>query len=272
MTNQIFALTTALLMAGNPVWSQDMPDIDEIVQVDLIPGWQMESGAYMAALRVTLAPGWKTYWRVGGETGIPPRFDWSGSENLNAVKYHWPRPDILKVDDVKIIGYKNELILPIEFTPTEAGATVNISATAELGICKDICIPVNTTLTASLGTTPGNDDFLIELALADGAVTGSEIGYANPACTLSPVEDGFQINAEFNLPATAAPTDFVVFESPDPNVWVAPATQRLEGNMLYAETLLLSYGDDSFDVNTRDLRVTLISHNQAIDIQGCDLR
>ena len=49
----------------------------------------------MAAVEIRLAPGWHTYWRVPGEAGIPPRFDWSGSQNLAAVAYEWPRPEII---------------------------------------------------------------------------------------------------------------------------------------------------------------------------------
>ena len=33
-------------------------------------------------LQIKLAPGWKTYWRTPGDAGIPPHFDWVGSENL----------------------------------------------------------------------------------------------------------------------------------------------------------------------------------------------
>ena len=64
--------------------------LDEVVSASVLTGWRMENGHHMAALRITLAPGWKTYWRAPGEAGIPPRFDWTGSDNLSAVTVHWP--------------------------------------------------------------------------------------------------------------------------------------------------------------------------------------
>ena len=40
------------------------------------------SGKTYAGVEIQLAPGWKTYWRNPGTSGVPPRFDWAGSENV----------------------------------------------------------------------------------------------------------------------------------------------------------------------------------------------
>ncbi|MBT5374174.1 MAG: hypothetical protein HOL06_05885 [Rhodospirillaceae bacterium] len=40
----------------------------------------------------SLQPGWKIYWRSPGDAGLPPEFDWSGSENLAATEVLWPAP------------------------------------------------------------------------------------------------------------------------------------------------------------------------------------
>ena len=39
-----------------------------------------------------MQPGWKTYWRYPGDSGVPPRFDFSGSENLKDAKVLCPAP------------------------------------------------------------------------------------------------------------------------------------------------------------------------------------
>ena len=61
---------------------------DDVLAGTLLPGWQIEGGGQMAALQLTLAPGWKTYWRSPGDAGIPPSFDWSGSQNVKSVRIH----------------------------------------------------------------------------------------------------------------------------------------------------------------------------------------
>ena len=52
------------------------------MSVSLLPGWQTDMAPGSPRISFDLAPDWKTYWRSPGDTGIPPLFDWSGSENL----------------------------------------------------------------------------------------------------------------------------------------------------------------------------------------------
>src|SRR5215470_10497297 len=53
-----------------------------------------ESGArvFRAGVEITLKPGWKTYWRYPGDSGVPPSLDFSGSQNLKAVTVLHPAP------------------------------------------------------------------------------------------------------------------------------------------------------------------------------------
>jgi len=51
------------------------------------------AGNLRAGIQIKLAPGWWTYWRLPGTSGMPPRFDWSGSKNLAAEpELVWPAP------------------------------------------------------------------------------------------------------------------------------------------------------------------------------------
>src|ERR1700738_1525045 len=49
------------------------------------------SGAVLlGGIALQLQPGWKTYWRTPGDSGVPPRFDFSKSENIEDVTVMWP--------------------------------------------------------------------------------------------------------------------------------------------------------------------------------------
>ena len=51
------------------------------------------SGAVLlGGIAFQLQPGWKTYWRTPGDSGVPPRFDFSKSDNVEAVTVLWPAP------------------------------------------------------------------------------------------------------------------------------------------------------------------------------------
>src|SRR5260370_34057565 len=80
------------------------------------------SGAVLlAGIAFQLEPGWKTYWRTPGDSGVPPRFDFSKSENIEAVTVLWPAPT--KFDDGAggySLGYHNHVVLPLRIVAKHA--------------------------------------------------------------------------------------------------------------------------------------------------------
>jgi len=266
-----FVALICLGLSGGLTHAQTaIPDTSDIVQLELVAGWRLDSGAHMAALRISLAPGWKTYWRTGGETGIPPKLDWQGTSNLDHVVYHWPRPDIIEADGVQVIGYHNELLLPIELFPATEGASVNARVNVQIGVCNDVCIPVSTDLRATFSPDADSGRFLIELALSDTTISAAKAGVKNLGCSLMPVEDGYRLKALFDMPERArTPPQIVVFETPLPDVWVAPSQSRQTGARLSAETSLMSYGADSPTIDPSQIRITIINASQAIDAGTC---
>ncbi|HHC29318.1 MAG TPA: hypothetical protein ENK80_01965, partial [Rhodobacterales bacterium] len=134
-------------------------------RVDVLPGWQTETGTHMAGLRIHLAPGWKTYWRAPGEAGLPPVFDWSASANVDAVTVHWPVPDIFDTSGATTLGYHDEIILPVEIEPNDAQGDIQLDGALAMGICKDICMPMQVTVSATLPHDLTNADPRITLAL-----------------------------------------------------------------------------------------------------------
>lgn len=128
------ALLGVLLLIGtaaaDPVLTQREP-----VQLTLI-----EAGPEHVGLQVRLAPGWKFYWRSPGEGGVPPRFDWSASQNLAAAEVAWPAPRRIAIGAADLHGYTGEVILPIALTRKRRGEPVVLNLTLEYGVCKDVCI------------------------------------------------------------------------------------------------------------------------------------
>ena len=56
-----------------------------------------ETGALTlrAGIEIKLEPGWHTYWRYPGNSGVPPRFNFSGSDNLKRAEVRYPAPHLL---------------------------------------------------------------------------------------------------------------------------------------------------------------------------------
>jgi DsbC/DsbD-like thiol-disulfide interchange protein len=252
----------AALLASLPA---DAQSIDEIVQMKLRHGWQTDSGSRMAALHLTLAPGWKTYWRVPGDSGIPPEFDFAGSENLDRVAFHWPRPGVFDSAGLETVGYADELVLPMEIWSTDPDAGVSLRATASLGVCQDICLPVDIAFTASLPAGPGAPDTAIQAAL-DTVPGIAPNGVAR--CALSPIADGLRIEMTLDVPAQGT-DERVYVETDRSDIWVAPAEVTRQGARLVAVTELVPPEARPFALDRGALRITVLGEASAIETTGC---
>src|SRR6185436_4015134 len=51
-----------------------------------------KDGALRGGVEIKMLPGWKTYWRYPGDSGVPPVFDFSASDNVKAVTVLYPAP------------------------------------------------------------------------------------------------------------------------------------------------------------------------------------
>jgi DsbC/DsbD-like thiol-disulfide interchange protein len=106
--------------------------------------------SYLAGIEITLGEGWKTYWRMPGDAGVPPNFDWVGSTNVASVEVRYPAPSRLHEPGAETIGYKNSVLFPVEIVPKDASRPVDLALTLEFGVCREICIPAEAKFSLAL--------------------------------------------------------------------------------------------------------------------------
>ncbi|MFO1251392.1 MAG: protein-disulfide reductase DsbD family protein [Inhella sp.] len=96
-----------------------------------------------AGLQLEHEPGWHTYWRNPGDSGLPTRLNWTLPAGAQASGIHWPVPHKLPLGPLVNYGFEGRLLLPVTLKlPAElpAGA-VKLGVQAEWLVCKDVCIP-----------------------------------------------------------------------------------------------------------------------------------
>jgi DsbC/DsbD-like thiol-disulfide interchange protein len=102
-------------------------------------------GPLVAAVEIALDRGFKTYWRTPGDSGIPPAFDFSGSENAADIKVHFPAP--IRFDDGAggySIGYVAPLVeLPVTFRPVDPSKPSKLRLKMDYAVCEKICVPAS---------------------------------------------------------------------------------------------------------------------------------
>ncbi|MGX9351314.1 protein-disulfide reductase DsbD domain-containing protein [Shimia sp. W99] len=265
MIQKLLSITCLLLgLATFPVHAQSY---DGVVRAEILPGWRNSDGSHTAAIRISLNPGWKTYWRAPGDAGIPPRFDWGGSRNLRGLDITWPTPHVFQQNGMRSIGYKQELVLPVRITPKSADKPIRLKAHLDIGVCRDICVPQQITVKAEL-PPGGKRDARIAAALADRPLSGSEAGLRTVTCRLSPTRDGLKLTARIDMPS-AGGTEVAVIETVDPEIWIAEGTAQRQGGTLVTETEMMHVEGKPFILDRSTLRFTVLGARHAVDIRGC---
>ncbi|MEL7256536.1 MAG: protein-disulfide reductase DsbD domain-containing protein [Pseudomonadota bacterium] len=243
-------------------------DVDDVVKAHVIPGWRGSDGRHVAALHLELGEGWKTYWRAPGDAGIPPRFNWAGSRNVSTVKVDWPMPKQIPQGRYMTIGYDSSVTLPLYIAPKAAGRAMRLTGEIELGVCREVCIPVTVSVAQDLPNTKGKRDPAIVASLASRPYSASEAGVSDVACRISPTEDGLQLSAVITMPKQGA-REVTVFEVGDPKIWVAPSKSERQGGKIVAQTTMQHVSGRSFALKRSDVRITVLGQGRAVEIQGC---
>lgn len=260
MKIRTFLTATIFLACSLSATAQDM------VSLEILPGWREADGTHMAGLRVSLEPGWKTYWRAPGDAGIPPQFNWTGARNMEAVSFHWPVPNVFMTNGMRTIGYQDQVIIPMRVTPKETGEIL-MKGSVQIGVCEEICVPVTLDFDEALPAV-GAPDGAIRAALSDRPHNEVEASVASVVCKVDPIADGLRVTASIAMPALGS-GEFAVFETPDPAIWISEATTRRDGRMLTAAADMVSPSGKPFALDRGDVRITVLAAGQAVDIRGC---
>jgi DsbC/DsbD-like thiol-disulfide interchange protein len=241
---------------------------DDIITVQMLPGWRDGGTQHIAALKITLKDGWKTYWRVPGEGGIPPQFDWSGSENIKAVAIHWPTPKVFEINGLQSYGYSDEFILPLSLEVGDANRPLRLKAAVSMGVCETVCVPINLQFDAQLNGDFSDRDSRILAAMADHPRPASEAGIGPARCEFEPISDGMRVTANIAMADMESDT-VAVFELPDPLIWISPSESHQAGSVLTSSAEMVPPSAQPFSLSRSDIRITLLSGDRAYDIQGC---
>lgn len=139
-------------------------------------------GRLRGALEIRLKPGWKTYWRDPGASGVPPRLDVARGINVDAAEIAFPRPAWHADDYGSWAGYDQPVSLPVTFRIPRPRRYSLIEADIFLGVCQTICVPVQASLTVEPGAAPDDPDDARAVAAAFASLP-------------RPAEPGFRVSS-----------------------------------------------------------------------------
>lgn len=97
-------------------------------------------------LQLAHQPGWHTYWKNSGDSGLPTSIKWELPEGVTAGEIAWPLPKTFPIGNLANYGYEGTVLLPVpltigaSFKPSPSG-TLNLKFKASWLVCKTECIP-----------------------------------------------------------------------------------------------------------------------------------
>lgn len=131
------ATTTLARAADASGWADDTRS-----SVRLIAGTAKNGDAKLrVGVEIKLQSGWKTYWRYPGDSGVPPRFDFAGSDNVARAKVLYPAPHLFNDETGNSLGYKTNVVFPVQITPKQPGKPVTLRLKLDYAVCEKLCIP-----------------------------------------------------------------------------------------------------------------------------------
>jgi DsbC/DsbD-like thiol-disulfide interchange protein len=180
----------------------------------------------LGGIAIQLQPGWHTYWRTPGDSGVPPRFDFSKSDNVEAVTVLWPAPH--KFDDGAggtSLGYLKQIVLPLRIVAKNADKPVTLRASINYAVCEKLCIPVDANAELAFASVASTEDGTLSEAL-NAVPKPASVGDPNPLTVLDVKRDGkTNVLVDVAAPDTNDPSLFVEGPTPD---WALPIPKLVE--------------------------------------------
>jgi DsbC/DsbD-like thiol-disulfide interchange protein len=223
------AVAAACLIAGSARADDASPWIkDTYSQVRLIAG-SRSGTAFLGGIALQLQPGWKTYWRTPGDSGVPPRFDFSKSENVESVTILWPAP--MRFPDGAggvSLGYSKQVLLPLRIVAKHADKPVTLRAAINYAVCDKLCVPVEASAELTFTSVASTEDSAIAAAL-DTVPKPARIGDATPLAIRDVRREGANtVVVDVIAPREAGGKEVDLFvEGPTPD-WALPVPKLVK--------------------------------------------
>lgn len=134
--------------------------------------------AWHTGVQVELAPGWKTYWRMPGDSGVPPEFTWTPSAPAK-VEVSYPVPSRHVDKSGETVGYQQQVLFPVTVTPERPG-DMELNLDLFFAVCKDVCVPAQAQASILLGSEEHDPlgSARVEAARASVPVAGDAVASA----------------------------------------------------------------------------------------------
>ena len=238
---------------------------DRRAEFRLVAGDASQGGKIQAGVEIRLAPGWKTYWRYPGDSGVPPTFDFARSDNVKSVQVSWPAPKRLVDSEGVTIGYKERVLFPLRVEPKEPGKPVVLRLKLDYAICEKLCIPVQGSAALPVGAKGSHGAAIAaaEKAVPQARALAADAPLAVKAFHHDPAAKPARVLVDVATPAGAAPEVFAEGPTAD---WALPVPEPAgEAGGLQRFAFSLEGMPPGADSKGAAIKLTVVAGSEAIE-------
>ena len=123
-----------------------------------------DAAGYRAGIEIKLQPKWHTYWRYPGDSGVPPRFDFSSSQNVKTAKVLYPAPHLFTDETGNSIGYTDDVVFPVQIVARQPDKPVTLRLKIDYAVCEKLCIPAEGKAELTLAAGASSQDAELKAA------------------------------------------------------------------------------------------------------------
>lgn len=100
-------------------------------------------GSGTIGLVLTLEPGWHVYWVQAGDSGEPPKVDWTLPRGITVGDMQFPAPSRLPLGPLMDYGYQGAAVFPfaLHAASDAAAGDAHLDAHVRWLVCREVCVP-----------------------------------------------------------------------------------------------------------------------------------
>lgn len=103
---------------------------------------------FLLGVKLSMAPGWHTYWRNPGDSGAPIKLSWQLPQGVTIDQLGWPIPERIAYGPLTNLGYHDSVLIPLKVSVNQSfdQQELTLGLKGRWLVCADICIPESASL------------------------------------------------------------------------------------------------------------------------------
>ena len=154
----IFALVAVFVAAPLACAASNSADVAHLHLQLVFPNQNLNTGTPVnVGLYFKLESGWHVYWKNAGDSGEPPRIQWTLPAGITASALQFPAPTRLPLGPLMDFGYENEVLFPftVQAAATAKTGSAILHAKVDWLVCREVCIPGKAELDENVNVVSG---------------------------------------------------------------------------------------------------------------------